>query len=135
MTSNMQELMLLKQLVGSEGWLHVVFLAGMFAILVFRRDSIAIPGLFKLSILFFAASLVLPSLIVPFVGAMGGGGNPFGGGFGSSNSDAGFMVSLVYSGAGPSLFALGLMCGVLSLFPRKLPTPRAASVPTKHPLD
>jgi hypothetical protein len=45
------------------------------------------------------------------------------------------IVSLVYSGAGPSLFALSLMCGVLSLFPRKLPAPRAASVPTKHPLD
>ena len=37
MGSNMQELMLLKQMVGSEGWLHVAFLTGMFAILVFRR--------------------------------------------------------------------------------------------------
>jgi hypothetical protein len=135
MGSNMQELMLLKQMVGSEGWLQVAFLTGMFAILVFRRESIAIPGMFKLSILFFAASLVLPSLIVPFVGVMGGGGNVFGGGYRGANSEAGFIVSLVYSGAGPLLFALSLMCGMLSLFPRKLPAPRAASVPTKHPLD
>jgi hypothetical protein len=73
-------------------------------------------------------------LIIPFVGALGGG-SLFGGGYRGSTTDVGFAVSLLYSGAGPSLFALSLMCGVFSLFPRKLPKPRAPAAPQKHPLD
>src|SRR5689334_13686058 len=131
----MQELLLLKQMIGADNWLSAVFLAGMFAILAFRRESIEIPGLFKLSILIFAASLVMPALLAPLVSAFGGGnyggGAPFGGGYTRSNGDLGFVVSLVYGIAGPGLFALSLMCGVWSVFPRKLPKPRAAAVPTK----
>lgn len=124
----MNELMLLQQLGGgTSAWLHVTYLAGVFLMLIFRRENIAIPGMFKLSVVLFALSIMVQACAVPF--ATFNGLNSFGAG-----GDAQFALSLLISAAGPTLFALAAICLVLSMFPRELPKSVTAP-PGKHPLD
>ena len=122
----MQELML-GRLLNSSGLLDAVFLAGMFAVLLFRRESIAIPGMFKLAYWLFGLSIVVPACMLPFVTAVRGTFS------GPLADDVEVVLSILYSGTGPALLALSVLCAFGSMFPRKMPPPPAA--PTKHPLD
>lgn len=122
----------LSQLFSSQGVSHAVFLAGLFAVVLFKKESIAIPGMFKLAYFLFAAAIVLPACITPFAAVMKGS---FSGHMGARTfSDLDWTISLALNAAGPLLFALSILCAFGSLFPRKLPPP-PPSAPVKHPLD
>ena len=127
----MQQFML-SQLFSSNGLMYAVFLGGMFAVVAFRKESIAIPGMFKLAYSLFALAVVLPACMLPVFAAMGNISlgqvqSPVAG-------DLDWVVNAVYSGTGPALFALSVVCAFGSMFPRKLRTPPSVQ-PTKHPLD
>lgn len=127
----MQELVL-SQLLNSNGALHAVFLAGLFLIVAFRKESIAIPGMFKLAYVLFAMSIFLPAVMLPIMNSLGGiSSRTF---RGPVAADVNWVVNIVYSGAGPALFSLSLLCAFGSMFPRNLRMPPAPA-PTKHPLD
>ncbi|MBI3468160.1 MAG: hypothetical protein HY000_34580 [Planctomycetes bacterium] len=131
----MNELMMLRQLMGSSGWLEVVFLLGMFGFVLFRRDSITAPGRFRLAYILFAMSILLPALLTPALGGVGGmTGRMFAGRSNTLQSDVGFVTGLVVYGSGPILFAFSVIFAFSSLMPRKAlftePPP-----PVKHPLD
>ena len=124
----------LSQLFGSNGLLYAVFLAGMFAVVLFKREGIAIPGMFKLAYWLFAAAIVVPPCLMSLASAMMD--QPFASVqmSGPRASDLGLTLTALYSGAGPVLFALSMLCAFGSMFPRKLP--RAVQAPPgKHPLD
>ncbi len=125
--------MVLSQMLNSNGLMHAVFLAGMFLIVVFKRESIAIPGMFKLAYVLFAFSLVLPALLTPVVISLGG--LSMRGFRAGTASDINWVASIIYNGTGPALFALSLLCAFGSMFPRHLRLPPAPSAPVKHPLD
>ncbi len=127
----MQELVL-SQMLNSGGAMHAVFLAGLFLIVAFRRESIAIPGMFKLAYVLFAMSIFLPAVLAPVMNLFGDGSSRFL--RVSMNAEANWVVNVVYGAAGPALFALSLLCAFGSMFPRRLPLP-SATAPTKHPLD
>ncbi len=127
----MQDLVL-SRLFNSADTVHAVFLAGLFLIVVFRRESIAIPGLFKLAYWLFALSIVLPAITLPLVQMLGNSSSArFGG---PAAFDAKWVANLIYSAAGPAVFALSVLCAFGSMFPRNLPA-APTRAPEKHPLD
>lgn len=124
----------LSQLFSSNSLIYAVFLAGMFAVVFFKRESIAIPGMFKLAYWLFAAAIVVPPCLMSLASAIMD--QPFGSVQmrGARPSDLGSTLSMLYSAAGPALFAVSVLCAFGSMFPRKLP--RAVEAPPgKHPLD
>lgn len=128
----MQE-MVLSQLLNSTGLMHAVFLAGLFLIVIFKKESIAIPGMFKLAYWLFAISIALPAAMLPIMSSISG--SPMRGFRGVNGADVGWVLNVIYSGTGPALFALSLLCAFGSMFPRNLRLPPAPSAPVKHPLD
>lgn len=128
----MQE-MVLSQLLNSTGLMHAVFLAGLFLIVIFKKESIAIPSMFKLAYWLFAMSIVLPAVMLPIMSSLGS--SPMRGFRGVNGADVGWVLNVIYSGAGPALFALSLLCAFGSMFPRNLRLPPAPTAPMKHPLD
>lgn len=126
------EQFVLSQLFGGQNLIHAVFLAGMFAVVLFRRETIAIPGMFKLAYWLFAAAIVVPACITPFATAMSGS---FSARMrGPMASDVGWVLNAVYTATGPVLFALSVLCAFGSMFPRKL-RPASIAAPAPHPLD
>ena len=131
----MNELMLLRQLFGESGWLQPVFLLGLFAALLFRRDCITSPGKFKLAYVLFALSLILPAVVGPVLGSAGyqSMARMFAGRAYTVQSDVGFTLSVISTAGGPTLFGLSIIFALASMMPRKPPPPPAP--PAKHPLD
>jgi len=130
MGNNFLEMLATGQLFGGLGgsqWLSVAMLAGLFAILIFRRDAIAIPGLFKLSWFLFAASVVAPAVLMPLITL----NDPYSGG---SSGDVSFLLRMLAFGGGPGCLALSMCTLVSSMFVRNLRAPPVIG-PTKHPLD
>lgn len=126
----MQELMLNLRLLNPHGLLDAVFLAGMFAAIVFKKESIVIPGMFRLAYWLFALSIILPACLTPALAPLMAQNTSFGG---VSAGEMGVVFNVLSMATGPVLFALSLLCMFGSMFPRKMPPPPAA--PTKHPLD
>jgi hypothetical protein len=134
----MNEYMMIQQLMqslgGATGWSNAIYVAGMFAALMWRRESVTNWGLFRASYLLFAASLLLPPVVQPVVmmtmasGAFRGGGPVQG--------DFNVLLSAVSNGIGPGLFAGAVICGLGSMMPRRMfniPPPSAPQPP--HALD
>ena len=132
----MNELMMLRQMLGgSSGWLEVVFLLGMFGIVLFRRESITSLGLFRLAYILFALSILLPALMTPALRNIGPmTSRMFAGRSNTMQSDIGFVAGLLLYGGGPILFAGSVICAFGSVMPRNKPVV-APPLPTKHPLD
>ena len=130
MGNNFLEMLATGQLLGGLGgnqWLSVAMLAGLFSILMFRRDAIAIPGLFKLSWFLFAASVVAPALLMPLLMTS----DPYSRG---SQAELSFVTQMLATASGPGCLALSMCTLVSSMFVRKLRAPPVIG-PTKHPLD
>lgn len=132
------EFMMIQQLMqslgGATGWSNAIYVAGMFAALLWRRESVVNWGLFRASYLLFAASLLLPPIVQPIVmmtmysGAFRGGG--------PTQGDASVLLSAVSNGIGPGLFAGAVICGLGSMMPRRMFNMPPPSLPQQqHPLD
>lgn len=67
----------------AETWIAVAYVAGMFMVLAFRPQQIAMPYTFRLSYIFFALYFIIPSVITGMVslasmdGGMRGGGGTY----------------------------------------------------------
>jgi hypothetical protein len=108
---------------------QAVYLAGIFGILIWRREAVVSWGLFRASYLFYGASLVVPPIIGPLSQFLAGAinRNP------NAPDSQMFAIILVHA-TGPFLFAIAVACGLGSMVPRPpFATPRVE--PTKHPLD
>jgi hypothetical protein len=122
---------LIASLGGAGGWHYAVYVAGMFAALLWRKESIVNWSLFRASYLLFAAGLVLPAVIQPvlMMTMYSGGGGP-------RAADANILLGAISNGLGPGLFAGAIICGLGSMMPRRtfnLPPP--ALPQQQHPLD
>jgi hypothetical protein len=124
------EMLMLKQMF-SGNYLPAVLLAGLFAALLFRRDSISSYPLFRLGYIFFILSLVLPALAESFLIAVNVGGGSRGGFPGEGTPYA--ILNII----GPIFQGIGLMCTLGSLIPQ--PAKRTPFVPPaspqRHPPD
>lgn len=126
----MQELML-GRLFNSNSLLDAVFLAGMFAVIAFKKESITVPGLFRLAYWLFGLSIIVPACLTPSLAPMMASPSVYGGG--PRSNEVGLVLSVLYSGSGPVLLALSVLCAMGSMLPHKQrPAPAA---PAKHPLD
>jgi hypothetical protein len=130
----MSEYMMIQQLIQSLGGANAIYVAGMFAALLWRRESVMNWGLFRASYLLFAASLLLPPIIQSVVMmTMASGGFRTGG----MQGDANVLLSAISGGIGPGLFAGAVICGLGSMMPRRIfnmPPPASEPKP-QHPLD
>lgn len=126
---NLNQLLLQRLTQSDLGWMQVVYLAGMFAILIWRRESVVNPWLFRMSYLLFAAALVLPPIISPFLP-----GYSLGSSLGGVDSQT--FINAAANAIGPGFFAGAIICGLGSLLPPLKNTSRPiAAPPPKHPLD
>jgi hypothetical protein len=132
------EMMMLQQLMQSLGgamaWSYAIYVAGMFAALLWRKESVTNWGLFRASYLLFGASLILPPIVQPVV-MMTMYGGAFRGG-GPTAGDASVLLGAVSNGIGPILFASAVICGLGSMMPRRVFSMPPPSMPQQqHPLD
>jgi predicted neutral ceramidase superfamily lipid hydrolase len=119
---------LLQRLAQPEGgWIYAVYLASMFALIIWRRESIVNFGLFRASYLFFAAAIVLPPIVWPFLPMLSQGAR--------MNGDGQILYSIMANGLGPMLFAAAVVCGLASMMPRIRYQSSPSGPPPKHPLD
>ena len=134
MMRGFDDLLMLQQLLQPMGSATVLFaavyLAGMFAALVWRRESIVSWGLFRVSYFLFGASLIAPAIAGPIISLSLSANNRF------VASDANVLLRIVHGGLGPLLFAGAVVCGLAAMMPRRVfavapPAPKAE----KHPLD
>jgi hypothetical protein len=127
---NSYEQMIFERLFeGGNAWVQAVFIAGLFGILIWRRESVVSWGLFRASYLFYGASLVMPPIIGPLSQFLAGtiNRNP-------TALDSQAFATILVSATGPFLFAIAVACGLGSMIPR--PTYIARPIePTRHPLD
>ncbi len=127
------ELLLLKQLAGNDGWLSAAILISLFLIVILRRDSIALPSLFRLGVLFFALSIAIPPLVLP-LGSYIAGTVRMPVRFQPGN-DGSLLLTLFMNGTGPALQALTVLCIFNAIMPRVFHKKPESIVPQKHPLD
>jgi hypothetical protein len=124
--SNYQELLLQRLFQGDHSWAQAVYLAAMFAVMLWRKESIVNWGLFRMSYLLYGASLVLPPIITPLLPlAIQGRG---------INNDGQILTFAIVNALGPTLFAAAVICGLGSMMPR-LRIVQQPGPPPKHPLD
>ena len=127
----LQQLLYLKQFLGGggQGWLLFGFLLCLFAVLLFRPERIRSAGLFGWACARFALSVIAPPVLTYCYGYLQNIE-------GTSSRPGGGAMSLwlpVQQLAGPLLFGLSLIFGLLALMPRSAPQSRPG--PTKHPLE
>jgi hypothetical protein len=123
MQNNFQEL-LLTRLFGS-GWVQAIYVAGMFAVLMWRKESVTKWRLFRLSYLLYGASLVLPPLILPLLTVA----------VQRPNISNDIFTYAIISAMEPILFASAVLCGLGSMMPRHNYARPVEMPPAKHPLD
>jgi hypothetical protein len=129
------EMLMLRQFFGGEGgYLSVVIAVGLFLIVIYRRDTIAVPALFRLGMIFYALSIAIPPFILPLVSYIHGR-NPVMGRNLASGSDGAFWY-MIGNATGPVLQGLTLLCAFNAIMPRIIGRkPEAPIIPQKHPLD
>jgi hypothetical protein len=129
--NNVMDAMLVRQMFGGESWTHAVFLAGVFLVILYRRDQIVSPYMFRISIILFVLSLILP---VIFTSMLQAGTFRRGGGF-MNSAEGGALMTVFMIGVGPTVFGLSVLFCVLSLLPpqNRYPAPPPPTLP--HPLD
>jgi hypothetical protein len=131
-------MMVLRQMLGVDGWVAAAFLAGMFAAVIFRREQITSFYQFRLATILFALALVLPVIIWPVLQLWDGsgmvGGVSRGSTFGSGNLK--MFVRIAAMAVGPVLFGLAVVFGFGSMLPRESRYPAPPERPKQpHPLD
>jgi hypothetical protein len=115
----------------SAGWIQVVYLAAMFAVVMWRKESIVNWGLFRASYLFFGASLVVPSIVLPIIQWIVPGAG-FGGPGRMTGSSIGTQIFM--NSVGPACFAGAVVCGLACMAPRRARIARPVQT-VPHPLD
>jgi hypothetical protein len=117
----------------STGWTHAVYVAAMFAVIMWRKEIVVNWPLFRTSYLLFAASLVIPPIMVPVMQWLASGVMIQGRGA----SEGQILLSFLIIGTGPALFAGAVVCGLGSMMPRqyRFAPPPAPPQPQPHPLD
>jgi hypothetical protein len=129
---NATELMYLRQMLGTDSWVQAVFLAGVFLVIVFRRDHIVSPYMFRVSIILYVLSLILPITITSILQYTA---STRGVGFIGSGS-GGELFHTLMPGVGPAVFGLSVLLCILSMLPERsrYPAPPQRQ-PQSHPLD
>jgi hypothetical protein len=133
MNSAFEQFMMQRLLQPESGVATAVYIASMFIILMWRKESIVNWSLFRASYLLFAASLVLPPILQPLLQLFFSGSAMQGRG----NGDGQVLIWIFYAGVGPALFAGAVICGLGSMMPRtfRFPPPQPPAQPQPHPLD
>jgi hypothetical protein len=121
---NFESLMFSRLLQGEGGWTHAVYVASMFAILIWRRERIVSYKLFRASYFCFAGAIVLPPILTPLMQMLAQTGT-------GSNS---MIYTYIFAGSlAPICYAAAIVCGLASMMPERV---RFASQPVgPHPLD
>ena len=127
----MDQMLLLRQLYGGDALLTTALLIGVFLVVLWKRQEIASPALFRWGVMFFALSIALPPFMLPLATYISGSGSPRGLRGGSGES---FVIMLLMNGTGPVLQALTVLCVFNAIMPRIFNKPKPI-VPQKHPLD
>jgi hypothetical protein len=125
--SNYSDLLLQRLFGGDHSWAQAVYLAGMFAVLLWRKESVVNWRLFRISYLLYGGSIVLPAIITPLLPLAVQGR-------GIGSSEAQILTYAIINAIGPTLFAAALVCGLGSMMPR-LKMTQSPGPPPKHPLD
>jgi hypothetical protein len=129
--NDVMEMMVYRQMIGGESWIHAVFLAGVFLVILYRRDQIVSPYMFRVSVILFVLSSILPVVFTTLVqtGAFGRGG-----GF-MNSPEGGALFRMFLMAIGPTLFGLSVLFCILSMLPaqNRYAAPREPQHP--HPLD
>ena len=124
----------MRQMLGGDSWTSAVFLAGVFLVVLFRRDQIVSPYMFRVSIILFVLSIILPvvmTAILQYMMQSGGGG----GGFLRSGESGAFLQVLMVA-TGPVLFGLAVVTCIVAMLPAQSRYPAPPQRPTEpHPLD
>src|SRR5262245_12383559 len=126
-----QFLFALQRVAQSEsGIAQGVYLAGIFAVLLWRRESVSSWWLFRMSVLLYGGSLVVPAIVTPLMRPLivAGPGYP-------PNDFSQIVCSIAIGAMWPALFAGAVICGVSSMLPRIAPWRSAPPFPGPHPLD
>jgi hypothetical protein len=132
--NDVTEFMYLRQMMGGDAWVHAVFLAGVFLAVLFRRDQIVSPYMFRVSLILFVLSFVVPAVMTTVVVQRAMMGGRMGGGFDSD--EAGVFMHVLMMGAGPALFGISVVLCILSMLPLQSRYPQPPSRPREpHPLD
>jgi hypothetical protein len=109
-----------------------VFLAGVFLVILFRRDQIISPYMFRVSIILFVLSFILPVLMTGILQYTASGSR---GGFLQAGSP-GALLPMMMTATGPVLLGLAVVFCVLSLLPQHSRYPGPPERPQQpHPLD
>ncbi len=131
-------MMVMRQMLGIDGWVAAAFLTGMFAAVIFRREQITSFYQFRLATILFALALVLPVIIWPILQLWDGSGMVGGASRGSTfgTGDLKMFVRIGAMAVGPVLFGLAVVFGIGSMLPRESRYPAPSTRPPQpHPLD
>jgi hypothetical protein len=129
--NDVMEAMFVRQMFGGDSWTHAVFLAGVFLVVMYRRDQIVSLYMFRVSIILFVLSSILPVVITSMLQA---GAFRRGGGF-MDAPEGGALLRVFMVAIGPALFGLSVLLCVLSLLPAQSRFPARPQNPQPHPLD
>jgi hypothetical protein len=113
----------------STSWIQVVYLAAMFAVVMWRKDSIVNWGMFRASYIFYGISLVAPAIVLPLLQWMVPGA-----GFPGAGPSSYIGTQIFMNAVGPTCFALAVVCGLGCMAPRRVFASRPVPT-TPHPLD
>lgn len=128
---DMEQLFYLRQLLGSgQGWLQVGFLLCLFAVLLFRPERIRSPALFRLALLLFVLSVIVPHVLTFCFAFLQYIHDDFSITFGKGSN---WLLVTLQGASGPILLGLSLILAFEALSPGSPPQRRAS--PVKHPLE
>ena len=129
---NAMDLMYLRQMLGGESWAQAVFLAGVFLVVMFRREQIVSPYMFRVSVILYVLSLILPIVITSILQYTS---STRGVGFIGSGS-RGELFHTLMTAVGPTVFGLSVLLCILSMLPAQSRYPAPPERPSQpHPLD
>mgnify|MGYP007079508514 CR=1 FL=1 len=127
-----REELLMMQLLGggggwlqSGGWLQVVFLVFLFAIPIRWPERIRVVSLYRSAYLFFALSIIVPSVSSVLMTSLVMPGGMGGGSFGSDFS--GMLILRLLNAAGPVLFGISVILVMKAIVPGFIPPPTSRS--------
>jgi hypothetical protein len=121
---NYEQLLLQRLFQGDTSWAQAVYIAGMFAILIWRRERVVNWWLLRTSYLLYGAALVLPHVLTPLVQLL----------VQNHSGDAQIFTYIVATAIGPTFLAGAVICGLGSMIPRLI-IAQPPGPPPKHPLD
>jgi hypothetical protein len=132
---DLMEVMMYRQFFGvGESWTQAVFLAGVFLVILFRRDQIVSPYMFRVSIILFVLSFILPVVLTGILQlTVNSGGRMVGL---PQSVGSGSVLPVLMSITGPVLLGLSVVFCVLSMLPKQSRYPAPPDRPREpHPLD